>query len=102
MAIVKRGSDSSGGASSLASDVETLPPAPVKNGVTPACKFVNVHLCGMTCQEGRTGSNQATVLLENPQGQFALSSDLLKQQVSHIFSLRFVLCSVTVLIYPLV
>lgn len=86
MALVKRGTNS--GPSSTAPVVQTLPPAPVKNGVTPVCKFVNVQLCSMSCQEGLRGSNQATVLLENPQGQFALSAELLKQQVQTVFGAR--------------
>jgi hypothetical protein len=83
MAIVRRGASGVASTSSPAPVVQALPPAPVKNGVKPHCKFVNVQLCGMSSHEGREGSNQATVLLENPQGQFALSPDSLKEQVSN-------------------
>ena len=84
MAIVRRDGGAAAPASSSAPAVQALPPAPVKNGVKPNCKFVNIVLCGMSCHEGREGSNQATVLLENPQGQFALSPDALKEQVSYL------------------
>ncbi|XP_053378371.1 isoleucine--tRNA ligase, cytoplasmic-like [Mercenaria mercenaria] len=87
MAIVKRGADGAA-SSSTAPVVATLSPAPVKNGVKPACKFVNVQLCGMSCHEGRGGSNQATVLLENPQGQFVLSADSLRKQAQSVFGVR--------------
>ena len=50
-------------------------------GVQPCVTFVNVELCGdLAAGEGRTGS-QATVLLENPAGQNALSGDHLVEQV---------------------
>lgn len=60
----------------------TLPPAQVKNGVKPNCRYVNVQLCGMECHEGVSGSCQATVLLENPAGQFVLKAEQLVEQVS--------------------
>lgn len=61
--------------------VQNLAPAEVKNGVTPFCRYVNVMLSGMECAEGVTGSQLATVLLENPSGQFVLSADELAEQV---------------------
>ena len=50
-------------------------------GVKPACRYVNVQLCGgLSAGEGRSGT-QATVLLENPVGQNLLSLENLKEQV---------------------
>ena len=57
-----------------------LPPAPVPNDVKPFCKFVNVKLCGLSPDEGVSGT-QATVLLENPQGKNMLDAKGLLQQV---------------------
>ncbi|XP_052781081.1 isoleucine--tRNA ligase, cytoplasmic-like [Mya arenaria] len=92
LAIVKRGGG--GDEASLATSAkpaatsETLPPAPVVKGVQPNCRYVNVQLCGSPCQEGVTGSQQATVLLENPAGEFVLSVDQLKEQVQSVFGVR--------------
>ncbi|KAL4227042.1 Isoleucine--tRNA ligase [Mactra antiquata] len=90
MTIVKRGSASSSGtkSSSNITSVNILPPAPTKNGVSPTCKFVNVQLCSMCCQEGVQGSSQATVLLENPQNSNGLSVDDLKAQIQQVFGVR--------------
>ena len=68
-------------ASGKAKSAPALSPAPVVGGVQPCVTFVNVELCGdLAAGEGRTGS-QATVLLENPAGQNALSGDHLVGQV---------------------
>ena len=65
---------------SVKTAVDELAPAPVPNDVKPFCKFVNVKLCGLSPNEGVTGT-QATVLLENPQGQNMLDATGLSQQV---------------------
>ena len=58
-----------------------LAPAPVPNDVKPFCKFVNAKLCGLSPDEGVSGT-QATVLLENPQGKNVLDAQGLLQQVT--------------------
>ena len=47
-------------------------------------RFVNVELCGTKPQAGATGL-QATVLLENPKGDFPLSVHGLTRQVKFVF-----------------
>ena len=65
---------------SVKTAVDELAPALVPNDVKPFCNFVNVKLCGLSPNEGVTGT-QATVLLENPQGQNMLDATGLAQQV---------------------
>lgn len=78
LTIVKRQGDDSSSSTPL---VEVLPPAPVKNGVAPFCKFVNVVLCGgLQSHEGLKGY-QATVLLENPKGESIPTVQRLVEQV---------------------
>ena len=47
---------------------------------SPVCRFVNVQLCGVAPGSGVKG-NHATVLLENPRGEFLLSKDQLIKEV---------------------
>lgn len=58
-------------------------PLPSENQPTtsPVCRFVNVKLCGVEPAQGAKVF-QATVLLENPQGQYLLNLDHLTQEVS--------------------
>ena len=58
-----------------------LSPASVKDNVKPYCQFVNVECCGMATQEGKAGVGSATVLLENPVGEYKLTADELHEQV---------------------
>lgn len=60
--------------------VQKLEPAPVKNGVKPACSYVNIELCGCGPQEGVVGS-QGTLLLENPKGSMISNMQQLMEQV---------------------
>ena len=62
-------------------------PLPAKKQVTPSpvCRFVNVKLCGVEPSQGAKG-NEATVLLENPQGENVLDLKQLTQEVA-FFSL---------------
>jgi len=53
----------------------------------PICRFVNVELCGVKPQGGVKGT-QATVLLENPCGEFILDVAGLSKQVAIIFGLQ--------------
>ena len=53
------------------------------NRPQPYCKFVNVQLKGIEPSQG-TKSTNATVLLENPRGEFILSKDELHRQVGDI------------------
>ncbi|ELT94742.1 hypothetical protein CAPTEDRAFT_226043 [Capitella teleta] len=57
------------------------------NGIGPACRFVNVELCGTSPQLGAKGT-QGTVLLENPRGDFPISFPDLIRQVQVIFGLQ--------------
>ena len=57
-----------------------LDPAPVKNGLKPACSYVNAELCGCDPQEGVTGS-WGTLLLENPKGNMITNVQQIKEQV---------------------
>jgi len=57
------------------------------NGPGPWCRFVNVELVGKSPQMGAKGV-QATVLLENPRGDFPISFDDLKRQVGIIFGFQ--------------
>jgi len=57
------------------------------NRPQPYCKFVNVQLKGIEPSQG-TKSTNATVLLENPRGEFILSKDELHRQVAIIFGLQ--------------
>ncbi|KAH3881227.1 isoleucine--tRNA ligase, cytoplasmic-like isoform X1 [Dreissena polymorpha] len=86
LAIVKRGSGSL--ESVTLPSVQVLAPAPVVAGTQPACRFVNVQLCRTQCHEGVSGSQQATVLLENPVGQFVLTPEALRDQVKAAFGVR--------------
>ncbi|KAL5013777.1 hypothetical protein ScPMuIL_008047 [Solemya velum] len=65
----------------------SLDAAPVLNGASPVCRFVNVELCGVEPQECVQG-NVATILLENPKGQNLLTVDELRNQVQSVFGLR--------------
>lgn len=58
-------------------------PLPAKKQVTPSpvCRFVNVKLCGVEPSQGAKG-NEATVLLENPQGENVLDLKQLTQEVT--------------------
>ena len=58
-------------------------PLPAKKQVTPSpvCRFVNVKLCGVEPSQGAKG-NEATVLLENPQGENVLDLKQLTQEVA--------------------
>lgn len=78
-----------GNDSGLVSGLETprLEPAPVKNGVKPACSYINVELIGCGPQEGVSG-NQGTILLENPKGCMISSVEQLKEQMKLLFGLR--------------
>eukprot|EP00794_Sanderia_malayensis_P007539 gene7540-8376_t len=53
----------------------------------PVCSFVNVELVDTNPRQGAKGKH-ATVLLENPRGDFPLSVEELKRQVAAIFGLR--------------
>ena len=46
----------------------------------PVCRFVNVQLCGVEPAHGAKGY-EATVLLENPQGEHQLDLERLTQEV---------------------
>ncbi|XP_014785277.1 isoleucine--tRNA ligase, cytoplasmic [Octopus bimaculoides] len=61
--------------------------APVQNGVTPTCKYVNLELCNVPNNEGRTGS-RGTLLLENPQGCYPIKYKELVKQIQSVFGLR--------------
>ena len=50
------------------------------SGPPPLCQYVNVVLCGSSPSAGATGK-QATVLLENPKGHNAISTQELIKQV---------------------
>ncbi|XP_048589324.1 leucine--tRNA ligase, cytoplasmic isoform X3 [Nematostella vectensis] len=54
---------------------------------SPVCRFVNVQLVGVSPACGSRGQC-ATVLLENPRGEFILSRDQLLHQVKCVFGLR--------------
>ncbi|KAL9971490.1 hypothetical protein ACROYT_G017659 [Oculina patagonica] len=54
---------------------------------SPVCRFVNVQLCGVEPAQGVKG-HEATVLLENPQGQYLLNLDHLTREVAVVFGLR--------------
>ena len=58
-------------------------PLSAKKQVTPSpvCRFVNVKLCGVEPSQGAKG-NEATVLLENPQGENVLDLKQLTQEVA--------------------
>jgi len=57
-------------------------------GSAPFCRFVNVELCN-SCSTGcGTTGRRASVLLENPSGDFPLSSNGLLHQVQIIFGLQ--------------
>ncbi|XP_041347698.1 isoleucine--tRNA ligase, cytoplasmic-like [Gigantopelta aegis] len=64
-----------------------LASVPVKGGITPKCKFVNVELCGTKPQEGVSGVC-ATILLENPAGRCAVTMQDLRHQATAVFGLR--------------
>lgn len=53
--------------------------ASASNG--PVCRYLNVELCNTKPAGGSTG-NLATILLENPQGDFPISLHELKNQVT--------------------
>lgn len=80
MTIVKGHTGENQPSASASRPANQLAPAPVVSGVTPNCKFVNIELVGLYPGEGATGT-QGTLLLENPQGDFQLTSDLVKIQV---------------------
>ena len=77
MTIVK-GRHADGPVSSSASSS-----APTSNGPSssaPFCRFVNVELCGLK-PSGGASCARATILLENPYGDFTISYDRLLQEV---------------------
>jgi len=47
---------------------------------SPVCRFVNIQLVGVKPDYGTQG-NRATVLLENPKGEFILDQHQLRDQV---------------------
>lgn len=47
---------------------------------TPVCRFLNVQLVGVKSAYGTQG-NRATILLENPKGEFMLDQHQLRDQV---------------------
>ncbi|KXJ14348.1 Leucine--tRNA ligase, cytoplasmic [Exaiptasia diaphana] len=53
----------------------------------PVCRFVNVQLVGAKPACGANGS-RATILLENPKGEFLLDYCQLRDQVKSVFGLR--------------
>ncbi|XP_046363532.1 isoleucine--tRNA ligase, cytoplasmic-like [Haliotis rufescens] len=84
LAIVRRGTASGAPSSSTTSH---LAPAPVKNGVKPNCRFLNLTLLGAVAQEGFTG-RQGTLLLENPVGSFPLAAKDLAAEAQRVFGVR--------------
>ena len=56
-------------------------PIPSEKQPSPVCRFVNVKLYGVELAQGAKG-NQATVLLEIPQGQYLLNLDQLTREVT--------------------
>ncbi|XP_027036668.1 leucine--tRNA ligase, cytoplasmic-like isoform X1 [Pocillopora damicornis] len=73
--------------SSGAVELTDKSPIPSEKQPSPVCRFVNVKLCGVEPAQGAKG-NQATVLLENPQGQYLLNLDQLTREVAAVFGLR--------------
>lgn len=65
-----------------ASDKSLLPSEKQPN-ISPVCRFVNVKLCGVEPAQGAKG-HEATVLLENPQGEYLLNLDHLTREVSYL------------------
>lgn len=64
---------------------KTDTPVKVSNGNGPCCRYVNVELCGKSPSGSKGG--QATVLLENPHGDYVLTLEEVKQQVSLMTSI---------------
>lgn len=77
-------SPSPGGDAAAAKTKTAAPAAAASNG--PVCRYVNVELVGDKPAGGCTGT-QATILLENPRGDFPISLLELKRQVAIIFGL---------------
>lgn len=67
--------------SSGAAEIKGKSPIPSEKQPSPVCRFVNVKLFGVEPAQGAKG-NQATVLLENPKGQYLLNLDQLTSEVS--------------------
>ena len=55
--------------------------AETQPNTSPVCRFVNIKLCGVNPAYGAKG-HEATVLLENPQGEYQLNLDQLAKEVS--------------------
>jgi len=73
--IIIRGHANETSVSKTGSSSAPSHPQKTANGPGPVCKFINVELVG-SGQEGR----QATLLLENPRGEYPMTfSDLIKQ-----------------------
>eukprot|EP00795_Rhopilema_esculentum_P000564 gene564-10252_t len=64
------------------------------NSSTPFCSFVNLELEKMLPRMGAAGT-RATVLLENPRGDFPLTVEGLKQQAAVIYGLQGVCLAVS-------
>ena len=67
--------------SSGAVELTDKSPIPSEKQPSPVCRFVNVKLYGVELAQGAKG-NQATVLLEIPQGQYLLNLDQLTREVT--------------------
>ncbi|XP_068702613.1 leucine--tRNA ligase, cytoplasmic-like [Montipora foliosa] len=63
-------------------------PLPAENQITPSpvCRFVNVKLCGIKPFSAK--GDEATVLLENPQGKHLMNLALLTREIEAVFGLR--------------
>ena len=64
-----------GGEQNAAAAVPTTP-QPAQSGLGPVCKYINIELSG-PAHKGR----QATLLLENPKGEYPISFEELVRQV---------------------
>lgn len=73
--------------SSGAAEIKGKSPISSEKQPSPVCRFVNVKLFGVEPAQGAKG-NQATVLLENPKGQYLLNLDQLTSEVAAVFGLR--------------
>ncbi|XP_031557263.1 leucine--tRNA ligase, cytoplasmic-like [Actinia tenebrosa] len=72
----------------IANDVDKTPlAADTTPLVTPVCRYVNVQLVGTKPACGAKGQI-ATILLENPKGEFILTQHQLVDQVKSVFGLR--------------
>ena len=60
---------------------ETSSPSGSTSEPGPVCRFVNIELCETSPQKGAKGT-QATLLLENPRGDYPISVQELQHQVN--------------------